>query len=177
MLYIFDLDSTLVVRFRTEPLENVVEHVADLRAAGHQIAVATNQAGMAWRVSTQSAKFPDPARLAKRFEIVGRRIPTLISVPWFIAIHDSRVKVSDTEYRQLADELSRKAIHLNLQISAEPDWRKPGPGMLHAAMSWYGLQATQTCFIGDMESDAEAAQAAGVQFAYAETFFANAAAR
>lgn len=173
MLYIFDLDSTLVVRFKTEPLPYVIERTAALKTEGHEIAVATNQAGLAWRLHTQSAKYPDPDRLAKRFEIVARRIPTLIAVPWFMAIYDSRVEVCAENYSKLADELSRKAIHLNLQISAQPDWRKPGPGMLQAAMAWYGCDADQTFFVGDMDTDAEAALAAGVHFVYADAFFEN----
>ena len=45
--------------------------------------------------------------------------------------------------------------------------RKPAPGMLHAAMRVAGVSAHETLFVGNAESDAAAARAAGVAFTWA----------
>lgn len=44
------------------------------------------------------------------------------------------------------------------------DRRKPGPGMLREAMRQHGVSHTETLFIGDALTDAEAAQTAGIAF-------------
>ncbi len=47
------------------------------------------------------------------------------------------------------------------------DCRKPAPGMLHAAMRYAGAAPHETLFVGNAESDAAAARAAGTAFAWA----------
>jgi D-glycero-D-manno-heptose 1,7-bisphosphate phosphatase len=42
--------------------------------------------------------------------------------------------------------------------------RKPNPGLLKLAMSFYGIKESDTCFIGDSHSDFLAARAAGIDF-------------
>ena len=49
--------------------------------------------------------------------------------------------------------------------------RKPAPGMLHAAMRTAGAAPGETLFVGNAESDAAAARAAGVAFAWASDAF------
>jgi len=50
--------------------------------------------------------------------------------------------------------------------------RKPSPIMLLEVMRAAGVQASETIFVGDWETDCQAALAAGVEFAWARDFFA-----
>lgn len=49
--------------------------------------------------------------------------------------------------------------------------RKPKPGMLLALSRWWGEPAERVMYVGDMESDRQAAEAAGVRFTWAKDFF------
>lgn len=49
--------------------------------------------------------------------------------------------------------------------------RKPKPGMLWALMGFWFVAPSHTLYVGDMESDRLAAEAAGVDFMWAEDFF------
>ena len=49
--------------------------------------------------------------------------------------------------------------------------RKPRPGMLDAIMQYWGEYQQNTIYIGDMESDKEAAESAGCDFMWARDFF------
>jgi D-glycero-D-manno-heptose 1,7-bisphosphate phosphatase len=55
---------------------------------------------------------------------------------------------------------------------AEAQRRKPSPAMLDEAMRIHGVNE-DTVFVGDMESDREAARAAGVRYLDANEFFAE----
>lgn len=52
--------------------------------------------------------------------------------------------------------------------------RKPAPGMLLAIMRHYGVPPERTLFVGDAESDREAAARAGCAFRFAAAFFVTA---
>jgi len=49
--------------------------------------------------------------------------------------------------------------------------RKPAPGLISELMVLAATTAEETVFIGDQESDREAAERAGVRFAWAKDFF------
>ena len=51
--------------------------------------------------------------------------------------------------------------------------RKPAPGMLFDIMDNWGVDRKDTLFVGDMESDEQAARHAGCDFQYASEFFAD----
>jgi D-glycero-D-manno-heptose 1,7-bisphosphate phosphatase len=51
------------------------------------------------------------------------------------------------------------------------DYRKPAPGMLLSLMGQFGVSADETIYVGDMDSDRQAAEAAGVTFIHASKFF------
>jgi histidinol-phosphate phosphatase family protein len=53
--------------------------------------------------------------------------------------------------------------------------RKPAPGMLERIMRYYGVPPRRTLFVGDTETDREAAEAAGAAFRDAELFFSSSA--
>jgi len=174
MLYVFDLDSTLVTRYRVDVLPGVSAKLDELAGQGHALAVATNQAGPAWRTATGRSKYPDPARLGARLARIADSLAPLARVPWFVAIGDGRLELSDGDYRDIEIALCRGAGSLDLRPSADLVWRKPGPGMLLAACAHYGLPTEAATYVGDMETDAAAAAGAGAAFAYANVFFGSA---
>jgi D-glycero-D-manno-heptose 1,7-bisphosphate phosphatase len=52
------------------------------------------------------------------------------------------------------------------------NFRKPNPGMLNFAKAYYGV-VTEILMVGDREEDQLAAQAAGVEFLWAQTWRSN----
>lgn len=52
-----------------------------------------------------------------------------------------------------------------------PEWRKPAPGMLLAAVKHWGYSIGNSLMIGDSPEDKEAAKAAGIIFAQVDRFF------
>ncbi len=173
MLYIFDLDGTLVKTYGTQPLPNVFIHLKWLESSGHKMAEATNQAGLAWRIWTNDPKFPTAQSLAHRFEQITLNLPTLQSVQWFVSLFDSRIALSPIQYQCLVLDLVNAKPALAIQASVVPEWRKPQPGMLLAAGEYYDLDPDEIIFVGDYDTDAEAAASAGIQFFWAEDFFSS----
>lgn len=55
------------------------------------------------------------------------------------------------------------------------EYHKPAPFMLLEAMKREGIDPKQCLYVGDSDDDRKAAEAAGIQFADAETFFGGAA--
>ncbi|MGC9348736.1 MAG: HAD-IA family hydrolase [Anaerolineae bacterium] len=171
MLYIFDLDSTLVKLYDTEPLPGVHSGLDVLKREGHALAIATNQAGPAWRMETGDEKFPEATSLGRRFREIAGLIPLLEKVPWFVSLYDDRLSLDQRSYDTLVRDFEFSGGRLELHISADPSWRKPRPGMLLAACRRYGLSIAQAVFVGDAETDAEAALAAGMGFIFEDEFF------
>lgn len=56
-------------------------------------------------------------------------------------------------------------------LEVDCDCRKPAPGMLQSIMAHFGVGAGETVFVGNAETDREAAARAGVGFAWAWEFF------
>ena len=56
-------------------------------------------------------------------------------------------------------------------IEDDCECRKPKPGLLNRIMEIWQTSPEQTLYIGDMESDQEAADRAGCHFMWAKTFF------
>jgi len=53
----------------------------------------------------------------------------------------------------------------------ECKYRKPKPGMLNCIMDHWDIKPEETLFVGDMDSDREAAENAGTDFMWAKDFF------
>jgi beta-phosphoglucomutase-like phosphatase (HAD superfamily) len=160
-----------VEKYGERPLPGVTSTVGRLQGEGAKIAVATNQAGPAWGVSTGEAKYPDPRELGARFMRIAARIPPLADVPWFVAVGDARLSLSQMDYQDLIRDLETGADGLGLHASAAFSWRKPDPGMLLAICARYGVPPDAAIFVGDADTDAEAAANAGMAFVIADAFF------
>lgn len=164
MLTIFDLDQTLVERYTTRPLPGVRETLARLSSNGAHLTIATNQAGPAWRLWTGKDRFPTAEQARTRLEAAADALPVLRAATWLVAVYDARVALAPAQFEQLAAALREGNSDLDIRASADPTWRKPEPGMLWEACRIAGIQPEEARFIGDMDSDARAAAAAGMPF-------------
>ena len=154
-LYIFDKDGTLVGGANgrpankpneQQPLPGVVAKIAALRAAGHKIAIASNQGGVAWGFISE----------AQARELVRDAAEKIGGVDfWRCCCYDERAAAKNP-----GAPFARKSYR-----------RKPAPGMLREIMRAAGASAEDTIMVGDQDSDRQAAEAAGVRFVWAADFF------
>ncbi len=151
MLIIFDKDDTLVQNPAAGRPANtldeqvlfpdVLDKCRQLRAEGHTLAIASNQGGVA-------------------FGHFDHRAAVLLVKSVAEAIEADLYAVCVTHPRGTVKRAKR-----------DSRFRKPNPGMLHYLMDALGFAPDETVYVGDMESDRQAAEAAGVRFAWAWEFF------
>lgn len=172
-LYLFDIDGTLIRSFMREGGQaedyGLVEVLPKrrsaldaLRAAGHSVALVTNQGGVAFGYQTKGEVAHKLGRVLTALGLPGearciagrprRRPPPSLYVS---LVHP---KAKDPAYR----------------CDAGDDWRKPGGGMIRQAMRDHSAWPEATKFIGDMDSDRLAAGATGVRYQDAGEFFEHA---
>jgi phosphoglycolate phosphatase-like HAD superfamily hydrolase len=166
-LHIFDLDGTLAETWETALLPGVAERVSALDG---DIAVATNQAGVAWN-AVEGEPYPRPAEIGRRLVGVAEALPVLKEALWLVSIGDEEVSIPPERWRVLAAGVTRAAAPLWVRTSSDLAWRKPRPGMLLEACRTFEVAPSEAVFVGDHETDAEAAAAAGMRFVYADRFF------
>lgn len=151
MLIIFDKDGTLVQNPAPGRPANsldeqilfpdVVDKCIQLRAEGHTLAIATNQGGVAFGHFDHHTAV---SLLKSVAEAIGADLYT-------ICVTHPRATVK--------------------RAKRDSRFRKPNPGMLQYLMDALGFLPDDTLYVGDMESDRQTAQAAGVKFAWAWEFF------
>lgn len=174
MLYLFDLDDTLIEGFmaltgapydydRIAILPNRREVLADLRDAGHDVAIATNQGGVAFGYQTVAQVREKLLRTAWMLGAGG--VPLVRTSPVRKAVAPADVYVA-LHHPIATIERWQQPEHWN--------WRKPGAGMLEQAMRDRGVEAAQAVYVGDMEVDEQAAKAAGVRYVHPDEFFGGA---
>lgn len=189
---ICDLDGFLVKTWGTEPLPGVVETLAELRRRGIPIAVATNQAGPLWREAVEHEKYPTAQEVASRLITCADRLG-LADAPWYVAIWDVRVtplfvrranQGTPTEHdpveqvidktvafipgiiEEVGNRLAKAMGDLPGVVSGDPGWRKPAPGMLYAACAKWGIQPEEAVYGGDLVTDQQVAERAGMPFVW-----------
>lgn len=155
-LYIFDKDKTIIsgpdnrpanIPDEQQPLPGVISTISALRAAGHQIAIASNQGGVAWGFIT----------VAQAQALVKDAASKIGGVDfWRCSCYDERAKAKNPD-----SPYARKSYR-----------RKPKPGMLKELMRAAGV--TSAVMVGDSDDDRKAADAAGVAFRWADEFFGRA---
>lgn len=165
MIYGFDFDGTIVKSFTSSPLPGVRELLHSLPPTARTF-IATNQAGPVYRAVSGDMKYPtveDVARnMTDAFAALDWRPQLLL-----IATYAGR----DGEAWLLASERTAvQLLHALRPCLPEPmrNWRKPGPGMLAYAIGHFVTRPRFVTYIGDMRTDEEAADAAGVRFVQAE---------
>jgi D-glycero-D-manno-heptose 1,7-bisphosphate phosphatase len=157
MLYLFDMDGTLIRDPLSEPfidydivevLPRRREKLARLLDEGHQIAIITNQRGVAFKHQTLR-------QAHDKIDFAMRELGISEEAQAYVCYDDFRA--SDPEYADLT-------------LAARG---KPAPTMLFEAMRDTETQSAETMMIGDHLEDEQAAAAAGVRFIHAEIFFAE----
>jgi beta-phosphoglucomutase-like phosphatase (HAD superfamily) len=171
---LFDLDGTLVKSFTTTPLPGAAERIASLREQGMPIAVCTNQAGPLWRAATGQEKYPSVGKMAGNIKTIIEALG-LDGVPWFVSVGDAvgdAAKLLGESYDHIASgialELDDVLFDVDSHVNEHREWRKPNPGMLLFAAKYLDVDPGDCLYVGDMESDRQAAAAAGMQFEMVE---------
>jgi phosphoglycolate phosphatase-like HAD superfamily hydrolase len=168
MIYGFDFDGTLVKSWTATPLDGARERLAALPPKAPTF-VATNQGGPAYRTVLGQAKSPTVAdvvaRLRDAFRALHWRPDQLLvcccagrtTVPYW--------RAEAAAAAEFDEQLKLALPGVRCQTFIDASYRKPKPGMLHAARG-VGLNYNSTAmiYIGDMESDQAAASAAHAQF-------------
>lgn len=163
----FDFDGTLVESWTATPLPGVRERLAAL-PPDTKTFIATNQAGPVWRQMTGETKYPTCDDVADH--IIGG----LAALGWrpdflFVATHAGVFLDQfpwDVAARDAITPLYDRLEHVCwCSVSALIDDRKPRPGMLRSAvLECDDHTADLLLYIGDMQTDAEAAMAAGFRY-------------
>lgn len=157
-LYMFDLDGTLIRSFLregdrehdyddVEVLPQRRARLSMLAELGVSFAIVTNQAGIAMGYQTVDQMWRKMGLVVSEFEgFYGRPFS------FHVCAHHPKARLE--EWRQ--DPCPR---------------RKPAPGMLEEAIMRHRVAVARAVFIGDMDSDRAAAEAAGVDYVDAGDYF------
>lgn len=166
MLYIFDLDGTLAESFTGSTLlPNRAEMLQKIVANGDQIAIASNQGGVACRQAWGFENFPTLDDVRTRFQKIVNEIKDVTG------LENIPVAIAYAYFHKNSDSWLYADFDPCVEFSESnnPDWRKPNFGMIDY-LNVYGVTAT---YVGDMESDRHAAENAGVIYYDAEEFFSS----
>jgi histidinol phosphatase-like enzyme len=149
----FDLDATLSKKWKAEWLDGAPEMLQRLAKQGRRVVVATNQGGVACGAAGWGDQYPSPADIVQRFETLEADLPEGVDVEWRVSIYypDALEKDALQNVAQRIETLGKQA-GLEIHCYPEEAARKPGPAMLQGC----GI------FVGDRDSDVEAAREAGV---------------
>jgi histidinol phosphatase-like enzyme len=170
-LLIFDVDGTIAPLYEPQLYPQAAEFFrlwGAARADGRSvpaIALATNQGGPAMRYWMESEGFGSPssyptlAQVQARLDVVVAQIPPPARLYVAYAYQSSKGVWSPTPPEWAGDPAWSR------------QWRKPNPGMLLQAAADHGVGETAVLFVGDTETDEQAAAAAGCAFVTAEAFW------
>jgi histidinol phosphatase-like enzyme len=151
----FDLDGTLTRKWEAQWIIGATEMLESFSDAGWEIVIATNQGGIACRAAGWGTHYPSEEEIIERLKALENSLNG-IEIEWRVSIYYPDA-VEEGELLELIaksiEELAQQA-GLSLECYPGPEARKPGPAMLEGS----------SLFVGDRESDAEAARKAGIPF-------------
>jgi D-glycero-D-manno-heptose 1,7-bisphosphate phosphatase len=130
-------DGYIGTRERFRWIPGVAEAIRVLNQAGYFVFVASNQSGVARGLFTEQAVHELDQWMRRDLAAKGARI-------------------DDARYCPFHPDGSVPAYR------KESDWRKPAPGMLLDLMRAWPVTRDGSFFIGDKDSDMQAARAAGI---------------
>lgn len=166
-LLILDKDGTLVIPASGEPFptgpsdqklisESIPHRINQYRAAGYEVAIATNQGGVAAGHKTLGSAI-DEVMFA--MDLCG--VEYALLAPSYEEKFGEAVWIDKSDGGQFIKTITNGAVR----------FRKPAPGMIGAlALRIYGTDPCEVLMVGDMDSDRDAALAAGVRFMWAKDF-------
>ena len=86
-----------------------------------------------------------------------------------VCVAPAPAQFAESDWRRAASEVvaAYDVPGVSLHVTARPDWRKPQPGMLHAAAAHFDVGPAALTYVGDMDGDRLAAETAGARFVHA----------
>lgn len=187
-LVLFDLDGTLIRSFMreggggasqdydlVEAMPGALERVDRLHEDGTHVAFVTNQGGVAFGYQTVEQVMAKMACVCGLFGLPYNGGWACVGVG--LAVTFDGLPIS---YEQ-ALEACPPGVYVSLghpnakveRYRVDSGWRKPGGDMIGQAMADYEVhEPSLVLFVGDMETDRQAAEAAGVEYADAGEYFA-----
>jgi HAD superfamily hydrolase (TIGR01662 family) len=170
-LIIFDVDGTLAKSYSLELMPSVKEFFQLVFQAGcawhPKIAIATNQGGVGMRYWMEKdhfgkpAQYPSQAAIEERMQNLIAQLNLPPDLPVYVAYR----------YKNIFGKWSPVPPGQEQNPRWNPDWRKPGPGMLLQAMRDAVVGPDRAMYVGDRKDDQKAARAAGCCFSEARDFF------
>lgn len=159
MLYLFDLDGTLISSYMDtvdknyndwEVLPGRKEKLKAILERGNTIGIVTNQAGVAFGHLTDQEAWEKIYRAIIDLGLLLEQTPVYVCF--------SHEKSRDIRYNR-PSQVAR---------------RKPSGAMIREAMMDYGINPEVALYVGDRPEDEAAAKDAGVPFQWAKDFFGDA---
>lgn len=176
ILVCLDIDGTIVESNTSSVLlPGAAAFFASLDPAKVKVALVTNQGGVGLKHWMTVAGFGDPSSYPSQSEVEGR---IQIITEKIKSIFPGHLNVFMAFRYQSKGNGRWGPVPFNSKDDPKwsQEWRKPNPGMIHAAMKWAGIgpfdkKLSKVLMVGDMDTDEAAAKAAGVGFKRAPDFF------
>jgi len=171
MIIGLDYDGTLVKNWTAEPLPGVRERLRALPRDAKTF-IATNQAGPVFRAVLGDTKYPTVEDVADRIALGLKALdwrPDLL----LVAVHSGK---DGDDWRDASNEVGKELSRLlraaapRRIISAWRRDRKPEPGMLRTACVEFRANWADALYIGDMDTDEQAARAAHCRFQHVDSW-------
>ncbi len=162
-LIIFDVDDTLVRRDTEQPLPEVEAWFA-INRNKYNFAIASNQGGVGLRHWMEIGEFGEPSKYPTEDDAKSR-IRRIGLMFWITNINMAFA------YQSKRGNWSPTPEGKEHDTSWRMRHRKPDIGMLNRAMLKAGVKASETMFVGDLETDQQAAIKAQIKFEFAREFF------
>lgn len=193
-LLILDKDGTLVKsksgnKFVQHPqdqelLPNVAETLQRSRDDGWQIAIASNQGGVAAGHKTIDEAIAEMLYCLNLLDLpMGLFCPDFEGQECWLVNNRREVIIAPdgTEVSQI-DENGEALMMKPIKLAPSNDWlvapyqvisnfRKPSWGMLHAAQIWTNKAVDECIFVGDRPEDQQATEETLIEFQFAKDFF------
>lgn len=183
MRVISDLDRTILAGWDEGYEPQPAPWLDKILSLGEVVAIVTNQGGIAWNLAggRPGKKYPSWPSVAERVR-AGMRLTNARMA--FVSLYHPSARVpslTDSVLWKRNEEVGLPFValvalgcpeaHIGLKVkegtifvSWSPKWRKPSPGALLFAQKLLRIAPQELCYVGDEDSDREAAEAAGMRF-------------
>ena len=166
-LICLDVDGTLRQYQSEILLPNVRNRIHEIKQAGIDVAIITNQGGVGLRYWQETGKFGEPEKLPSELMIHAglKRLVLALDIP------DAPIFRCYAYQSKKTGEWSPTPPGQEDNVYWDKEYRKPSPRMIQDAIDLFGAKPSNTLMVGDAEEDEQAAAAAGCHFIWAKDFF------
>ena len=154
--------------FGASPLPGAKAALRPYRGMGIRCFVATNQAGPVFRAVTGSSRYPTAEQVILN---IGAGLRDLSFCPDLFVLCCHSGKDGDEwlrAAREVGEQFHRRLVSalkaIDYAVFFALPFRKPQPGMLAYAASYFKARTADIVYVGDMESDEIAARQCGARF-------------